>query len=147
MSPTNDTQVLIGGNVYTLSGSESEEYIQRVALYINNKLDEIMESDNAKQLNTRLISVLLDINIADDFFKAKDRIIQLEEELNGKKDVHEETLQSKDHIITNLQRDLSQALDEQNRLKSVIEYLEKELKNTQKELDEYIEIFDLENTD
>ena len=40
MTAKTDTEVLIGGKVYTLSGYESEEYLQKVALYINNKISE-----------------------------------------------------------------------------------------------------------
>ena len=71
MSQKNESKVLIGGNVYTLSGDESEEYLQRVALYMNKKMDEVRNSENGKKLNTRLQSVLLAINIADDYFKMK----------------------------------------------------------------------------
>ena len=35
-----DTEVIIGGKVLTVSGNESAEYLQRVAAYINNKLNE-----------------------------------------------------------------------------------------------------------
>ena len=37
MASKTDVQVLLGGKVYTLSGYESEEYLQKIALYINNK--------------------------------------------------------------------------------------------------------------
>ena len=40
MSTKTETEVMIGGKVFTLSGNESEEYLQRVAIYINNKLAE-----------------------------------------------------------------------------------------------------------
>ena len=39
-----DAEVVIGGKVYTLSGYESEEYLQKVASYLNAKLSEL-ESD------------------------------------------------------------------------------------------------------
>ena len=38
MIGNNDIEVVIGGKVITLSGSESEEYIQKVASYINSKI-------------------------------------------------------------------------------------------------------------
>ena len=40
MSPKTDTEVLIGGKVFTLSGYESEDYMQKIASYINNKMTE-----------------------------------------------------------------------------------------------------------
>ena len=43
MSAKNTTQVLIGGKIVTLSGYESEDYLQKVAAYINHKLNELNE--------------------------------------------------------------------------------------------------------
>ena len=40
MSSKIDTEVIIGGKVFTLSGYESEEDLQKVASYINNKVNE-----------------------------------------------------------------------------------------------------------
>ena len=42
MAVKNTTQVLIGGKIMTLSGYESEEYLQKVAYYINNKMTELV---------------------------------------------------------------------------------------------------------
>ena len=40
MSAKTNTQVVIGGRMYTVSGYESEAYLQQVAAYLNNKLAE-----------------------------------------------------------------------------------------------------------
>ena len=45
MSPKTDTEVIIGGKVFTLSGYESEEYMQKIASYINNKINEYGKID------------------------------------------------------------------------------------------------------
>ena len=39
MSEKSSAEVIIGGKVYTLSGYEGEEYLQKVAAYINNKIN------------------------------------------------------------------------------------------------------------
>ena len=36
----NNVQVLIGGKVFTLSGFETEEYLQNVSTYLNHKMAE-----------------------------------------------------------------------------------------------------------
>ncbi len=77
-------EVLIGGKVYTLSGYESEEYFQRVASYINNKMSEYGKLDSFKKLPMDMQSVLMQINIADEYFKAKKQISILEEEVKAK---------------------------------------------------------------
>lgn len=84
MSAKTDTEVIIGGKVFTLSGYESEEYLQRVASYINNKMAEYAKVDSFRRQPLDTQNVLLQLNIADDYFKAKKQISLLEEEIQGK---------------------------------------------------------------
>ena len=49
MASKTDVQVLLGGKVYTLSGYESEEYLQKIALYINNKMTELNQMPGYKR--------------------------------------------------------------------------------------------------
>ncbi len=84
MSTKTDTEVIIGGKVFTLSGYESEEYLQKVASYINNKVAEYSKVDSYKRQSLDTQNVLLQLNIADDYFKAKKQISMLEEELQNK---------------------------------------------------------------
>lgn len=71
MAEKKDTPVIINGKVYTLSGYESEEYLQSVALYINNKITECKGSEHYRKLNAEHQGVLLALNIADDYFKVR----------------------------------------------------------------------------
>lgn len=84
MSVKTDTEVIIGGKVFTLSGYESEEYLQKVASYINNKMAEYNKVDSFRRQPVDMQNVLLHLNIADDYFKAKKQISLLEEEIQGK---------------------------------------------------------------
>ena len=84
MSTKTDTEVIIGGKVFTLSGYESEEYLQKVASYINNKVTEYGKVDSFRRQPLDTQNVLLQLNIADDYFKAKQQISNLEEELRNK---------------------------------------------------------------
>lgn len=84
MSAKTDTEVIIGGKVFTLSGYESEEYLQKVASYINNKMAEYNKVDSFRRQPLDTQNVLLHLNIADDYFKAKKQIELLEEEISGK---------------------------------------------------------------
>ena len=83
-SSKTDTEVIIGGKVFTLSGYESEEYLQKVASYINNKVNEYSKLDSFRRQPLDTQSVLMQLNIADDYFKAKKQISILEEELQAK---------------------------------------------------------------
>ena len=131
MSDKNNTKVLINGQVYTLSGQESEEYIQKVALYINNKLDELKKSDNGQLMSTRLLNVLLALNIADELFKERDTV----EVLQG-------FIGDKDFKIKELEQVITDSEAAKTSLTDRISELEKDISSYKKELDEYIEAFE-----
>ena len=84
MSSKTDTEVIIGGKVFTLSGYESERYLQKVASYINNKVTEYGKVDSFRRQPLDTQNVLMQLNIADDYFKARQQINLLEEELKSK---------------------------------------------------------------
>ncbi len=95
MSAKNTTQVLIGGKIITLSGYESEDYLQKVAAYINHKLNELNELKGFARLPAETRHTMLSLNVADDYFKAK---MQAE--------VYEEDLQAKDKELYDLKHEL-----------------------------------------
>ncbi len=84
MSSKTDTEVIIGGKVFTLSGYESEEYLQKVASYINGKINEYTKVDGFRRLPAETQAVLMELNIADDYFKARKKIAELEDEIRAK---------------------------------------------------------------
>lgn len=84
MSVKTDTEVIIGGKVFTLSGYESEEYLQKVASYINNKLSEYNKVESFRRQPQDTQNVLMQLNLADDYFKAKKQISLLEDEIQSK---------------------------------------------------------------
>ena len=60
MSSKNNTEVIIDGKIFTLSGYESEEYLQKVATYINNKIAEFKQDEGYKRQNIDVQKALLD---------------------------------------------------------------------------------------
>ncbi len=84
MASKTDTEVIIGGKVFTLSGYESEEYLQKVASYINNKIAEYNKIDGFKRQPIDTQNVLLQLNIADDYIKSKKQIELMAEQLAEK---------------------------------------------------------------
>ena len=114
----NDTQVIIGGKVLTLSGYESEEYLQRVSTYLNHKIAECASIDGYRRQSAEMRNTLLALNIADDYFKAKKQIHSLEDEIEAK----EKELYDLKH----------QLIATQIKLEST----EKSLKSAQKELND-----------
>lgn len=84
MATKNDTEVIINGKIYTLSGYESEEYLQKVAAYINNKITVFKQDDGYKRQSVDVQRTLLELNIADDYFKAKKQADSIDNDLESK---------------------------------------------------------------
>lgn len=132
MSSKTDTEVIIGGKVFTLSGYESEEYLQKVASYINNKIAEYNKNESFKRLTLDMQNVLLQLNIADDYFKAKKQISILEEEIQTKE---KELYNLKHELIAsqikleNTEKNVKSLQAEANENAKKIIRLETELKN------------------
>ncbi len=84
MSSRTDLKVLIGGKVYTLSGYESEEYLQKIALYIDNKISELNKTPGYGRMNAEMQRIFLELNMADDYYKAKKRIEELESDMEDR---------------------------------------------------------------
>ena len=77
-------EVIIDGKVYTLAGEESEEYMQRVASYVNGKIQEMKKMPSYKKLNRDLQGILLALNISDDLYKTKEVLKMAKEEYDKK---------------------------------------------------------------
>ena len=82
MAAKASTVVVIDKKEYNLSGFESEEYLQRVAAYINQKITEMNQQDSYKRIPQDMKNIMLQLNLADDYFKAKDKVDALQNELN-----------------------------------------------------------------
>ena len=130
MSSKNKTEVLIDGKIYTLSGYESEEYLQRVATYINNKLAELKKLDGYARLSQELKSILLELNVADDYFKAKNQVEMVEEELAQK----DQELYDLKHELSSTQIKLEDAAKELEALKEQATEYQKQIVKLETEL-------------
>lgn len=115
MSGKTNTEVLIAGKVYCLSGYESEEFLQKIASYINNKINESAAMEGYNKLSQDMKSTLIELNIAEDLFKAKKKVETLEQ-----------TLEEKEKALYDLKHELIST-----QLK--IEELEKTYKDMEKE--------------
>ena len=98
MSAKKSTTVVIGGRVLTLSGYEEEDYLQRVAAYINGKIEEFTKLDSYRKMNADMKSILLELNIADDYFSLKEKVTDLENQVKQK---DKELYSLKHELITN----------------------------------------------
>ena len=98
MAVKHDTEVVINGKVFTLSGYESEEYLQRVAAYINSKISEYNKVESFSRQSIDVQNTLLQLNIADDYFKVREKYDSLKEASEAK---DKELYDVKHDLITN----------------------------------------------
>lgn len=80
MTGRNKVIIRIAGKDYTVVGVEAEEYIQRVGLYIDKKMNEILKVN--QKLSTSMAAVLTAVNVADDFFKASENELRQKNEID-----------------------------------------------------------------
>lgn len=101
MKQKNYAEVLIDGRIYTLGGSEEEMYLQKVAAYLNEKIGRIRRQDGFSRLNSDYQSVLIQLNVADDYFKEQERADLLAEQ---KAALEKDTYSLKHELITTQMR-------------------------------------------
>ena len=118
----NYTEVLIGGKVITLAGYEGEEYLQKVATYLNHKMTECRNSDGFCRQNASMQNTLLSLNVADDYFKAK--------KLG---DALERDIEMKDKEMYDIKHDLISIQIKLENAEKIIENLRDENNDLQKE--------------
>ena len=134
-SSKNYTEVLIGGKVFTLSGFESEDYLQKVSTYLNHKLDECTSSEGYRKQSAETRSILLALNIADDYFKAKKQGGTLESDIEAKdKEMYDlmHELISVQIKLENAEKAMDKLKEENKELQMKIVQLETEIKNNNK---------------
>lgn len=121
MAVKNNIDIIIGGKVLTLSGFESEDYLHQVGSYINHKIEEVRQSPGFKHLSFDIQNMYIELNIADDYFKAKKQAEYLEGEIA-----------LKDKEMYNFKHDLINEKLKGEEAESKIEDLKKEINELQK---------------
>ena len=74
------TTVRIAGKEYTIASYDSEEYVNRVAEWVDRKMSELAM---ATKLPAAQLAVLAAVNATDDMMKSRDEIRRLEAELDA----------------------------------------------------------------
>ncbi|WP_040211968.1 cell division protein ZapA [Clostridium polynesiense] len=94
--------VKINGLEYNLKGEENEEYLHKVAIYVDKKIRGIL--DNNKKLSVSSAAILTAVNIADEFFKYKEEYINLEKELKASKTEEKKFIHEIEELKKQIQR-------------------------------------------
>jgi cell division protein ZapA len=136
MATKASTVVVIDKKEYNLSGFEEEGYLQKVAAYINQKITEMNQQDSYKRIPQEMKNLMLNLNLADDYFKAKEqagstgaRFTGLEKEIfDLKHQLVESGMQLDDanSKLAEAEKNLALAKTQDEQLQSRIEKLENE---------------------
>lgn len=132
MTEKKDVQVIIDNKMLTMSGYESEEYLQKVAMYINNKIAAYNKEDGFKFASKDIQHMLIEINIADDYFKEKEKSEKVQAELTTKTD----ELYDMKHEVINKDMKIKAANEEITKLKDSLGEAQKRILQLETELKE-----------
>ena len=69
MAEKTDAKETAAAETYTLSGYESEEYILKVAQYLNTKIRALSDDPEYGKMTPDMRQILLNLNIAEDYFR------------------------------------------------------------------------------
>jgi len=103
MPEKNRVDVLIAGKTFTITGYESDEYIQRVGLYVDRKMNDVYKSNNT--LSTSIAAILTALNVADDYFKAHENELTFKKEIVSSK-LEVERLLEENHTLEERNKEL-----------------------------------------
>ena len=134
MSSKNTTEVIIGGKVFTLGGYESEEYLQKIASYINNKLAEFGKDENFRKQSAEIRANLMYLNVADDYFKAKKQAEIFEQDLQQK----DQEMYDLKHELISLRMQIEEAQKHEQEALEQKSLLEGKNKELEKQIDELL---------
>ncbi len=84
MTQKNEVQVVIGGKVLTMSGTEDELQIQRVASCVNRMIKKLEGTEVYHNLSTDMKPLLIELNIAEELIRSQERVDELEADLQMK---------------------------------------------------------------
>ena len=135
MNKQTDTDVVINGKKYTLSGYESNDYMQKVASYLNDKCAQMAQQTDFRYLDKETQNVLVQLNIADDYFKAKKQGGTLESDIEAKdKEMYDlkHELISVQIKLENAEKSMDKLKEENKEFQMKIVQLETEIKNNRK---------------
>ena len=114
----NKVSVLICGEVVNLISSESPSYLQELGRYITTRVDEVVNKSAVAIYNEHKRTLLIALNVADDYYKARARQQVLEIER------------------TQLNQELARLKEENARLTQANQDLERDLEHTRAECED-----------
>jgi cell division protein ZapA len=129
--------VKINGMEYNLKGEEQEEYLHKVAGYVDKKVKSILE--NNSKLSTSSAAVLSAVNVVDEMFKKQreyEKFLDKVEEIQNKQKDYEKEIESLRGQLKHMQEyNAELQLKLKNNSSNNYTQQEEELRNIRRELD------------
>ena len=134
MAVKNTAKVIIGGKIITLGGYESEEYFQKVASYINKKIEELSAMPGYSRQPMETKHTLISVNITDDYFKARKQAEIFEQDLQQK----DQEMYDLKHELISLRMQIEEAQKREQQAVEQKNVLEGKNRELEKQIDELL---------
>lgn len=134
------TEVMIDGQLILLTGGD-EDYLRKVASYINGKLSELKQGRQYSRRNSNYRKLMLWLNLADDYMKEK----AVSERLRREAETHEAEVYTLKREIVEKRLELEKADSrlkqeqaQEDALKKHVDEMQKRIAELEKEIDEFL---------
>ncbi|MBQ6660675.1 MAG: cell division protein ZapA [Lachnospiraceae bacterium] len=111
MQKRTEAEVIINGKRLRITGIEEEEYLQKIATYLNSKYAAMKEAPGYKTMEFDKRQELVLINVADDYLKCRQQLADKQAEV-----------EERDTDLFNLKHDM---LSDRNRIRELEDKIEK----------------------
>ena len=81
MQKRTEAEVIINGKRYKIAGIEEEEYLQKIATYLNSKYAAMKEVKGYRTMDLDMKQALVLINVADDYLKCRQQLADKQTEV------------------------------------------------------------------
>jgi len=105
---TTKTVIRLLGNDYQIESENSDEFIQRIAFYVDKMFSEVAERNN--RLSTNMIAVITSLNIAEETLKLQEENKELSSQLSATVD-----------MLSEKEFDVKKLLEENKKLKDELQ--------------------------
>lgn len=122
MTEKKKIQIVIDGRNFTVIGSEPEEYVKKIANYVDNKIKEVTNKND--KLCQTMSATLAALNIADELHKTKAKLADLERQARDPMEKYDDViaeLEKSKTIIKALEIECSNYKDQLNKIKLELE--------------------------
>ena len=137
----NKIKVIICGEVLTLKSRENDEYIFKLATYVDQKLSNTIAKSTRAAVDERIRTILTALNVADDYFKSQIAL----ENLQKKQKTYDLDAMQLHEEIENITKERDDLLEEIEALRDVIAKLEEKIEAYESDEEEESSILSMPN--